>query len=62
MKKLLIVLAFAGVTAAASAQEVPTLKNSVTTNSFWNNWFVQAGAQWNAFYSGQEHGDGLKIR
>lgn len=62
MKKLLIVLAFAGVTVAASAQDYPTLKNSVTTNSFWNNWFVQAGAQWNAFYSGQEHGDGLKTQ
>ena len=58
MKKLLIVLAFASVSVASFAQE-PTEKYSVATNSFWSNWFVQVGAQWNAFYSGEEHGDGL---
>lgn len=58
MKKLLIVLAFAGVTTAVSAQS----KNSVATNSFLDNWFVQVGAQWNAFYSGEEHGANLKIQ
>lgn len=60
MKKLLMVLAFAGISAASFAQE-NTEKYSVATNSFWSNWFVQAGAQWNAFYSGEEHGDGLKV-
>ncbi|MBO4660661.1 MAG: OmpA family protein [Prevotella sp.] len=58
MKKLLIVLAFAGVTTAVSAQS----KNSVATNSFLDNWFVQVGAQWNAFYSGEEHGANLKMQ
>ena len=58
MKKLLIVLAFASVSVASFAQE-PTEKYSVATNSFWSNWFVQVGAQWNAFYSGEEHGSGL---
>ena len=52
-----MVLAFAGVSMAGFAQEeVPTQKYSVATNSFWSNWFVQVGANWNAWYSGQEHG------
>ena len=37
----------------------PTLKYSVATNSFWSNWFIQVGGQWNAWYSGQEHGQNL---
>lgn len=52
-----MVLAFASVSMAGFAQEeVPTKKHSVATNSFWSNWFVQVGADWNAWYSGQEHG------
>ena len=52
MKKLLIVLAFAGMSTAVMAQDtdaVPSEKYSVATNSFWHNWFVQVGADWNAF-------------
>ena len=60
MKKLLIVLAIAGVSVAASAQDYPTEKYSVATNSFWSNWFIQAGADWNAWYSSEEHGLNLK--
>lgn len=57
MRKLLIVLVLAGVSLTGSAQEeVLTEKYSVATNSFWNNWFVQLGADWNAWYSNQEHG------
>lgn len=58
MKKLLFVLAFAGFSSYAMAQssDVPTKKYSVATNSFWSNWFIQAGADWNAYYSDQEHG------
>ncbi len=57
MKKLLMVLAFAGASVAGFAQnDVPTEKYSVATNSFWSNWFIQVGAEWNAWYSGQEHG------
>ncbi len=60
MKKLLFVLAFVGFTAGAMAQdETPTRQYSVATNSFWSNWFVQVGAQWNAWYSSQEHGQDL---
>ena len=62
MKKLLIALAMCGLSMGTMAQEAtadPTLKHSVATNSFWSNWFIQAGADWNAFYSNQEHGQGL---
>ena len=59
MKKLFIVLALAGMSLTSMAQEDPTLKYSVATNSFWSNWFIQAGAEWNALYSNEEHGLGL---
>lgn len=56
MKKLLVVLALAGVSFSAMAQDAdPVLKNSVVTNSFWSNWFVQVGAQWDAFYPSQSN-------
>ena len=52
MKKLLAVLAFAGLSLSGFAQDAtPTEKYSVATNSFWSNWFIQAGAEWNAWYS-----------
>lgn len=56
MKKLLIVLAFAGVSVASFAQES---KHSVATNSFWSNWFIQGGFDWNAWYTATEHGAGM---
>ena len=59
MKKLLIALAFVGLSTASFAQEEPTLKNSVATNSFWSNWFIQGGVQWTSFYASEEHGEGL---
>ena len=37
----------------------PVQKYSVATNSVWSNWFIQVGGEWNAWYSGQEHGNGL---
>lgn len=57
MKKLMFALAFAGLFSAnvmAQDYEVPTQKFSVATNSFWANWFVQLGGQFNAAYSSQE--------
>ena len=51
-----------GLTMSSMAQETttdPVQKYSVATNSFWSNWFIQAGADWNAFYSNEEHGAGL---
>ena len=60
MKKLFIALAFACISLSSMAQDAdPTLKYSVATNSFWSNWFIQVGADWNAWYSGQEHGQDL---
>lgn len=60
MRKLLIVLAFASVSLCSMAQDTdPVLKHSVATNSFWSNWFIQVGGEWNAFYSSEEHGHGL---
>ena len=52
MKKLIMALAFVGLCTAANAQcdefETPTTnKYSVATNSFWANWFVQAGVDAN---------------
>ncbi|MGN0086470.1 MAG: OmpA family protein [Alloprevotella sp.] len=58
MKKLMIALAFVGLSTTAFAQEgteVPVKKYSVATNSFWANWFVSAGGQFTATYSSQEH-------
>lgn len=57
MKKLMIALAFVGLSAApAMAQdvEVPVKKYSVATNSFWANWFISGGVTGNAFYTSQE--------
>lgn len=60
MKKLLMVLAMAGVSVAGMAQNsettVPEMKYSVATNSFWSNWFVQANVVGTAFYSNEEKG------
>ena len=61
MKKLFLVLAMCGLSMSSMAQETtdPVQKYSVATNSFWSNWFIQAGADWNVFYSNEEHGAGL---
>ena len=60
MKKLLMMLAFASFAVAGMAQnnesEVPELKHSVATNSFWSNWFIQANLSGAAFYGNQEQG------
>lgn len=66
MKKLLMVLAFAGVSVAGMAQSnesnTPEMKYSVATNSFWSNWFVQANLSASAFYSNEEYGRNLSLR
>ena len=61
MKKLFMMLALAGMSLSSMAQDAdPVKKHSVATNSFWNNWFVQVGGNWNVWYSSQEHGLDLK--
>lgn len=49
-------LALAGLATGAMAQEneIPTKKYSVATNSFWSNWYVQVGGEFNAAYTNQE--------
>jgi len=58
MRKLfltLAVLCLSGATAMAQGTtEVPAKKYSVATNSFWANWFVSAGVDFNAAYTSQE--------
>ncbi len=58
MRKLMIALAFAGLTSTATAVaqdvQVPSKKYSVATNSFWANWFVSAGFEANGSYTSQE--------
>lgn len=55
MKKIMFLLAFVGLSAEVSAQddEIP-VKKQVITNSFWSNWYVSAGGEFNASYSSQE--------
>ncbi len=57
----MFVLAFVGFTSFAFAQDttVPVKKYSVATNSFWSNWFITVGGNYNAFYGNQQHGLGL---
>ncbi len=59
MKTLFLSLSLAALSLTATAQEnhdnVPEQKYKVVTNSFWSNWFVQLGGDWNAWYSDQEH-------
>ena len=57
MKKFVIGAALLVMSMTAFAQQAdPTMKNSVATNSFWSNWFIQVGGDYNIWYSNQEHG------
>ena len=58
MKKFLILLALASVSLTGMAQDEPSLKYSVATNSFWSNWFVQGNFAYTAFYSNEEKHEG----
>ena len=50
MKKIFLALALAGAALGASAQDAePVQQYSVATNSFWSNWFVEAGGDWNVW-------------
>lgn len=64
MKKILFALLFASVFGTAMAQTqseddlwnaYPAEKFSVATNGYWDNWFIQIGADWSAFYSDEEN-------
>ena len=55
MKKLFLMLAVASLSLNAMAQEDPTEKYSVSTNSFWSNWFIQTNLNWSSYTVGS-HG------
>jgi len=55
MKKLFLMLAVASLSMSAMAQDDPTEKYSVSTNSFWSNWFIQTNVNWSAFYLGNDN-------
>lgn len=57
MKKLFLsaMVMAASVTAMAQESTAPVQKHSVNTNSFWANWFVQAGAVGTSFGGNQEN-------
>ena len=62
MKKLFLMLAVAGLSVNAMAQQAdPTEKYSVATNSFWSNWFISADFSYGAFYSNEEQGMNPKL-
>ena len=48
-------LAVASLSMSAMAQDDPTEKYSVSTNSFWSNWFIQTNVNWSAFYLGNDN-------
>ena len=55
MRKTFLFLTLMTVSLTAWAQEeTPTEKHSVTTNSFWANWFVQANVVGSSFWDSQE--------
>lgn len=59
MKKIIFALALAVCSIAVYAQDdAPGKKYSVSTNSFWNNWYLQTGISWTSYYSSEEYKDG----
>ena len=52
MKKLFLMLAVASLSMSAMAQDDPTEKYSVSTNSFWSNWFIQTNLNWSSYTNG----------
>ena len=65
MKKILMLLAFAGVASAASAQQTVTVteyevvqvqdKYQVITNPFWSNWFFSVGGGAQVLFGNNDH-------
>lgn len=60
MKKTLALLALACAATGASAQTDNEPMTSVMTNSFWSNWFIQAGVTLNSFYDNGERNDDVE--
>ncbi|MBC8593182.1 OmpA family protein [Oscillospiraceae bacterium N12] len=71
MKKILMLLAFAGVTAVASAQQVTVTQTEVIevqdryqvlTNPFWSNWFFSVGGGAQVLYGNGDNAGKFKDR
>ena len=71
MKKILMLLAFAGVAAASSAQQVTVTetevievqdKYQVLTNPFWSNWFFSIGGGAQVLYGNGDNAGEFKDR
>lgn len=72
MKKILMLLAFAGVTAVASAQQTMTItgyeviqvqdKYQVITNPFWSNWFFSIGGGAEALFGDNDQAGKFRDR
>lgn len=71
MKKILMLLAFAGVASAASAQQVSVTeveviqiqdKYQVITNSFWDNWFISIGGGASVLFGHDDNAGKFKDR
>lgn len=57
MKKIMMIFAWVVFPTLLMSQEseLPIHKHSVSTRTFWSNWFVSAGVDFNAVYSSQDH-------
>ena len=71
MKKILMLLALAGVTSVASAQQTTITgyeviqvqdKYQVITNSFWDNWFFSIGGGAEAMFGDNDHAGKFRDR
>lgn len=63
MKHFILLFAFVGAVLTASAQdsELPAQKYSVSTASFWSNWFVQADVSASSFYGDRGNAPGVQL-
>ncbi|MBR5276480.1 MAG: OmpA family protein [Bacteroidaceae bacterium] len=66
MKKFMMALAFVSIAMVSFAQEtvtsevvVPTLKNSVATNSFWSNWFISVNGGYQLYNGVKTKGESM---
>lgn len=63
MKRVMILLVMTGLMLTANAQssDVPSLKYSVATASFWSNWFLQADFSGSSFFGDRGNAIGTPI-
>ena len=56
MKKIILLLTLGSIITSTFANDIviPTKKHSIATNSFWSNWYISAGIDYNAAYTANE--------